>query len=1075
MKHIKSLLTIISLFTITSCGQNLDSSTVSSTSPEFLGISVNKVINQLTSSKNKEKNRDISELVNYKVNEDETVKYYVNPGETFRLHVSLSNPSKYEIQSITLNGKKYASYMFAEDSNLENIYIEMTAPDQSGYEEYHLDSMKYLENTSIKDVEIKQNNSLSVGVKYSNTPNATLDNFDITATTFKGEIKVDDPNMLIQNNPLDFYISDGEKIIYQKKLEVGNNDVELSSLDSGSSYQVGVVTQLDLADGRNLHTEWLLKDEFSTDNLYEFDNISILNNCLTFDINKKYSVDSTIDKIDLMKGDEVIDSISSNDNYYFSNLLSSTTYSLALHYTYSTNKESEVITTFKTDNKKEPSFNLTLLEQTSNSLTIEVDSIDENSTAKSYSLCLYDESGNKIDGIKEDDTYKFTSLLSEHTYQAYLDYTYDTNDGKGTIKKSLKQSFSTLKNNIPKLSTSNKVITANSITLDYSLDSTLAEINNISLYKEGNLINSTNESKVSFTDLESDTDYTIEVNYSYDLNDGKGKQNKIETQTYHTSPELSIVSCEIINQKDSYVAGDSIDLKITFDNKNNLKLKSLTINESTCSLTYNNNLAYTSYTLDKNYFHAGDNTIYISNVFAKDTNNNSYTYEYKDSKENSFTLHYSSAMYVDGIKQDTYSYCNMNEDYKVYFDLVDLDNQILNNAVLSDSTKLKINNDDNGYYILLPTQNEGLNTITISSIEYTSGNEELTLDYSKQVQYYVLDNSKEYISVKTIDDFNNMVDGNYYRLDSDLDFSSITHTPKAFKGVFDGNNHTIKNLILNGIENASYGLFSTLTGYVSNLNFDNCIIYSKESTEKNMGFLAGSVSLSLLRQIEIKNTCYIKNTIKNVSINIGGLVGSILDNASVEDCKSSPLIQSSAKDTIISGLIGSTFKASSKFIYLRRNESSPTCATISSTFAGVISDIGSSSIDVEDMLVDINYQERVDQITGVSLFDTESSGCNVFINHYIDSSSTKCIDYSSNLSGEIRNSAMLLHDYNMATLPSKLTKTNSYASDYYYNGETNSVKMLRDINTYTNIMKFDTDIWTFKDMTNLETPILNRK
>ena len=71
---------------------------------------------------------DVEDLVTIEVHADEDVKYYVRPNEVFIIEVHISNPNDYEIQSFTLNGKKYANYMFKDGSTMELLDIRAMSP-----------------------------------------------------------------------------------------------------------------------------------------------------------------------------------------------------------------------------------------------------------------------------------------------------------------------------------------------------------------------------------------------------------------------------------------------------------------------------------------------------------------------------------------------------------------------------------------------------------------------------------------------------------------------------------------------------------------------------------------------------------------------------------------------------------------------------------------------------------------------------------------------------------------------------------------------------------------------------------
>ena len=89
--------------------------------------------------------------------------------------------------------------------------------------------------------------------------------------------------------------------------------------------------------------------------------------------------------------------------------------------------------------------------------------------------------------------------------------------------------------------------------------------------------------------------------------------------------------------------------------------------------------------------------------------------------------------------------------------------------------------------------------------------------------------------LKTAEHWNNMVakvnkaeteyQNAYYQLDADIDFASASVTPiNIFKGVIDGNGHTLKNATIGGDTASHQAFFYLLNGTVKNLNFDNIIV-----------------------------------------------------------------------------------------------------------------------------------------------------------------------------------------------------------------------------------------------------------
>ncbi len=1077
----KLLLAVLSLSTLAVYGcSKQDSTVLQDLSPSYKGMSVTRTTtaSSLKSSSVKER-IDLSELVSQSVISDPTIRYYVNPGETFRLHVCLSNPSKYEIQSLTLNGKKYASYMFSEGSDLENIYIEVTAPVESGYQSYTLENMKYLDETTVKDLSIEENNTLSVGVRYTNTPIAEFSDMKISATSFSTNLQVSDKDNLIASQSLHLYISDGKDIISQKALEIGNNSISLNTLSCSNTYQIGVLGQIDMADGRGQHYEWLAKEEFMTDDVYDFENVTYNESSVRFDLKKKYSLDSTIEKIDLEINGEVKDSITGDENYSFRNLLADTEYTLALHYTTDANKTDKVVrTSFTSDAFKAPSLTLSCPTASVDSLTLQIDKSDEDNLLSSMNLSLYDENGNEVVSTKKEDSYLFEHLKSDSKYTAFLSYTYDARDGKGETKKSIQQTFSTLKNEVPvaKEIASEIKKGSDSLSVSYELSNNdIGTIDSLTLQKDGKIIKSVNDSKAVFDSLSEDQDYSVLVDYSYDLNDGKGKKTAQKEFQYHTNPSLSISSIEALSPKEKYSAGETIELKIRLQNPKNLTISNISINSVSCSLVAFNNYVLASYVIPSDAFQAGENSLYVSSLAAT-AGKTTYSYEYALSEENHYVFNYEAAAEVEEItSSNDLDYCQLNEEIHAKLTLKNVLNQTLTSVALSDGTTLPITKNEAGEYLVtLPSDTDGLHNYKITAVNYTQNEENGKAYHEQVIQYYVLPD-QESTSITTVEQFKAMEEGKTYTLDADLDFSNIDYTPIEFKGVLRGNNHKIKNMNLSitneQSEGGSYGLFSSLEGFVDNLSFDNCYIHCNNTLSNKkqyFGFLSGNSQNVCLRNIQVDESCIMKLDGGNGQnyMQAAGLIGKNQGNIVIDDSKVSPILWSTCKAYNVSGLV-SRLEGTSSFATFKRNIIDYSYSNANATGSGsygiyTLSSYASKyTFDISDLLVNIHC----------SVYDSYSTktidmanNCTMKINHMIDLSTTKGISTLGTGTVSIYNSFCLYSngsskfvDYTSCIKESK----NALINDSYYNGETDTVKKLEDINFFFDTCRFSKDVWEF--------------
>lgn len=123
--------------------------------------------------------------------------------------------------------------------------------------------------------------------------------------------------------------------------------------------------------------------------------------------------------------------------------------------------------------------------------------------------------------------------------------------------------------------------------------------------------------------------------------------------------------------------------------------------------------------------------------------------------------------------------------------------------------------------------------------------------------------------------------GKYFELTSDIilngEWTPISQQGKAFRGVFDGKDHTISgNITIKNLEeNQSAGLFGVITtdGVIKNLtNKTNIKAYSKNDNTKNT--FTGSIVGRIISNGTIEN-CVNKGTIEATTQILGGLIGGV--------------------------------------------------------------------------------------------------------------------------------------------------------------------------------------------------------
>ena len=488
----------------------------------------------------------IENIVDIDVVSNPQTEYYVQPNEEFIVEVHISNPKNYEIQSFTLNGQKYANYMFENGSTMELLLLKTTAPSTSGYHEYTIDAIKYIEGTQIKDVDMsKADKKVKVGVAYDNLPKANLTGSTIGTTSATLQVYIHDPHSLIQSNELSIHLSDGENIVESKNLNVGTNTIVFNGLEMSRQYQFGIVTLFDGADGRNTHQEWLLIDEFLTKPAFEITNVQQEKTSISFELNQIDQI-ANVTSVKLYdKNTEALVKQGDGTTRSFEGLLSNHEYVLYVDYSYSLNGSTKTDFVYyeniKTSNKVEPTISFGEVSSDSGSINYEilVDDVDQIATIDNVQLLL---NGEVIKENNGDLNGSFSELLSNKSYVVKVNYKYDLNEGEEDISKSIEQEIKTAEVAAPAVTIDTIESTKTAITFAYSVDDpiNLLTIENVELYHDDVVVDTIEDLTVnSFANLLSNNTYKVRINYHFDLNDGKGEQRWYVEREIKTLPKIS--------------------------------------------------------------------------------------------------------------------------------------------------------------------------------------------------------------------------------------------------------------------------------------------------------------------------------------------------------------------------------------------------------------------------------------------------------------------------------------------------------------------------------------------------------
>ena len=466
--------------------------------------------------------------------------YYAKPGENIYINIHILNPDDFEIMSFTLNGKKYSSYMFEDGSDMETIVIKYNVGDVSGIVNYTIDAIKYIDGEDIKDVIIDGDKTVTAGIKTNGQVKTEVTDLSIDINSIAFKVKISDKDSLInpENASLKAVIYNGESIIAEKALVVGDNTVSFTNLDVNTLYQYAIVGCYDDLSGTGFGLNVLYKDVFSTEALVLFDNVVISQNGLSFAFSKNAEYpDTAITSIKLYKSGTFIQDIP-KDATKISGLLSNNVYTLVAEYE-NGEKTENISLNFITAAKATPEISIINTSKGKDSLGFSVIVTDTDTLGAISKIELIH--GTDVKLLENALTLETDNLLSDNDYMLRVTYTYDMNDGEGARVIVKELSARTVAKEEPTFALNTPTKTQNSIS--FSINETDADevgvVTKVELIHADGVITADAPTQRTFSGLLSNYTYTLRVTYAYDLNDGKGSHEIVKTAEVKTDAKTA--------------------------------------------------------------------------------------------------------------------------------------------------------------------------------------------------------------------------------------------------------------------------------------------------------------------------------------------------------------------------------------------------------------------------------------------------------------------------------------------------------------------------------------------------------
>ncbi len=236
-------------------------------------------------------------------------EYYASKWADIYITIHLNNPDQFEILSFTLNGVKYQSYMFENGSDSENLILKLNVGEAEGVVEYTIDAIKYVDGEEIKDVEMRGDKTVKVGVYPESQPTAQVQASGIDFHELSFDITVADPLSLISDSEGEIcaYLIEGEETVNKAAVSVGDATLRFDKLKSGSTYRLVIIAYYDALDGERFAAHVLYDADVKTKALVSVTDVLVNGDTsVTFDLQTASGYDVTIEKTELVGfGDNV--------------------------------------------------------------------------------------------------------------------------------------------------------------------------------------------------------------------------------------------------------------------------------------------------------------------------------------------------------------------------------------------------------------------------------------------------------------------------------------------------------------------------------------------------------------------------------------------------------------------------------------------------------------------------------------------------------------------------------------------------------------------------------------------------
>ncbi|MCD8208254.1 MAG: hypothetical protein LUD72_09990, partial [Bacteroidales bacterium] len=318
-----------------------------------------------------------------------------------------------------------------------------------------------------------------------------------------------------------------------------------SSLSPNTVYQYAVIAVYDDLSGDGTRVNYFYTNAMRTEAMVLFDNVSVTKTGVSFEFSWAEGYDDSWlhTKFTLETNGVITGSVDPTARE-IDGLLSDTEYTLNVAYTGVNGETESIRLTFTTLAMEAPEISISSLTATKTEINYAVAVTDADEVVKDVTVSLAKD-GKEVES-KEALSGTFDALYSGSEYIVTVTYTYNLNDGQGDKTSEEARSIFTTAMSAPKIYSFGLDVSKTEIS--YSLvvidgDGT-GSLTSVSLSRGDLVVGSSALSSGSFTGLFTGCTYTLTATYTYDLNDGYGERQLVET-SYVTTEAVSTPKLEI--------------------------------------------------------------------------------------------------------------------------------------------------------------------------------------------------------------------------------------------------------------------------------------------------------------------------------------------------------------------------------------------------------------------------------------------------------------------------------------------------------------------------------------------------